>query len=279
MNDHDVDRDPRDAEPVPAGPVPRVKLDVFEGPLDLLLHLIKKNEVEVADIPIATITAQYLEYVDLMRHLNLDVAGEFLVMAATLMLIKSRMLLPDDSAAEEEDEEDPRADLVRQLLEYQRYRDAAAVLADRSQLHRDVFAREPVWDGEAPVSVEPGLLRASMWELLDAYRRVLERARPASVHEVMLERVSLRDRVRLVLARLGAAGRLDFESLFPETATRLELIVTFLAVLELVRLRAIRAYQMNRFGPIVLSLVVDDPDSVVVDLLDEYGHEAVREER
>ena len=121
----------------------RVKLDVFEGPLDLLLHLIKKNEVEIVDIPIATITEQYLAYLDMMRELNLDIAGEFLVMAATLTLIKSRMLLPPSEDEEDDEEADPRAELVQQLLEYQRYREAALALAERPLLHRDVFVREP----------------------------------------------------------------------------------------------------------------------------------------
>lgn len=255
---------------------PKVKLGVFEGPLDLLLHLIKKNEVEITDIPIATITEQYLSYLDLMRDLRLDVAGEFLVMAATLMLIKSRMLLPEETVGDEEDEGgDPRADLVRQLLEYQRYREAAADLGERPQLMRDVFVREPAWDGEEALSTEPGPIKVSIWELLAAFRRVLERAKPESVHEVRLERVSLRERVRFVLSRLAVARRLDFEALFPEDATRLEIIVTFLATLELMKLHAIDAEQGEEFGGIVLTLTIENPDSVSVDLLDEY--EAAKE--
>ena len=274
----EIDRDRSEAEPEAPRLRPLVKLDVFEGPLDLLLHLIKKNEVEISDIPIATITEQYLAYVDLMRDLNLDLAGEFLVMAATLTLIKSRMLLPLDAAGDEEEEEDPRADLVRQLLEYQRYREAAATLAERPQLERDVFAREPAWDGDEALAAEPAPLKVSVWELMEAFRRMLERSRPASVHEVKLEQVSLRDRVRFVLARLAVSRSLDFESLFPEDATRLEFIVTFLAILELARVRAIRAYQEERFGPIVISLAAEDPDSVSLDLVDEYEHAPLKEE-
>jgi segregation and condensation protein A len=258
--------------------LPRVRLEVFEGPLDLLLHLIKKNELEITDIPIASITAEYLAYVELMQDLNLDLAGEFLVMASTLTLIKSRMLLPDDAAGDEELEEDPRADLVRQLLEYQRYREAAAELGERPRLQRDVFAREPSLEGAEGVQGEPPPIRVSVWDLIEAYRRVLERARPASVHEVQLERVSLRERVEFVLARLGVARRLDFELLFPEEATRLEIIVTFLAVLELMKMRAVQAFQDEQFGGIVLALAVEDVSEVEMDLLDEYESHPAKEE-
>jgi len=257
--------------------VPRVRLEIFEGPLDLLLHLIKKDEVEITDIPIASITAQYLAVVELMQDLNLDLAGEFLVMASTLTLIKSRMLLPDDPAGDEELEEDPRADLVRQLLEYQRFREAAATMAERPLLNRDVFAREASLDDESG-AVEPPPIKISVWDLIHAYRRVLERARPASVHEVALERVSLREKVEFVLARLSASRSVDFESLFPEEATKLEVIVTFLAVLELMKIRAINAFQGEQFGAIVVSLAVRDASEVSIDLLDEYEAPVVEQE-
>lgn len=266
-----------EGENTPAADVPRVKLEVFEGPLDLLLHLIKKSEVEISDIPIATITAQYLAYVDLMQDLNLDIAGEFLVMASTLTLIKSRMLLPDDAAGAEELEEDPRADLVRQLLEYQRFREAAAEMGERPQLNRDVFAREPSLEAEEGVP-EPPPIKITVWDLLDAYRRVLDRARPESVHEVVLERISLREKVEFVLARLTATPSIDFEALFPEDATKLEVIVTFLAVLELMKMRAIRAAQDEQFGGIIVSLAVQDASEVNVDLLDEYEPQPEKQE-
>lgn len=273
--DDEVERGPQaaavDGEDEAGGEVPRVKLEVFEGPLDLLLHLIKKSEVEISDIPIAEITQQYLAYVGLLRDLNLNLAGEFLVMAATLTLIKSRMLLPDEPATDEEVEEDPRADLVRQLLEYQRFREAAAAMGERPLLQRDVFAREPSWDGDEPMPVELPPIHVSVWDLLDAYRRVLERARPESVHEVNLERISLREKVDYVLARLQVTRTVDFEALFPEEASRLEIIVTFLAVLELTRLRAIAVRQAEQFGGIVVSLAVESVSEVRMDLLDEYG--------
>ncbi len=257
----------------------RVKLEVFEGPLDLLLHLIKREEVEIVDIPIATITDQYIAYLDLMRDLNLDIAGEFLVMAATLTLIKSRMLLPqDDEAAEEDEETDPRADLVRQLLEYQRFREAAQQLGERPLLRRDVFVRDASWEDLEPVENEgPPRIRASVWDLIEAFRTVLQRARPEAVHEVVTERVSLRDRVQSVLQTLGRKRSVEFESLFPEDATRIEIIVTFLAVLELVRMQAVRALQERHFDRIVINLVVDDISSVSLDLADEYDGRTLHE--
>lgn len=256
----------------------RVTLPVFEGPLDLLLHLIKKNEVEIVDIPLATITEQYLAYLEMMRELNLDIAGEFLVMAATLTLIKSRMLLPPAAEDEEEEEVDSRADLLRQLLEYQRYREAALALSERPLLHRDVFVREPVMDAEAAAgAAELPQLNVTVWELLDAFRTVLKRARPESVHEVVTERLSLRDCVRTLLQALGVARSLEFESLFDEDASRLEIIITLLALLELMKMGAVRATQEERFGRIVIELAVADVATVSLESVDEYDRSAVLE--
>lgn len=254
----------------------RVKLDVFEGPLDLLLHLIKKSEVEIVDIPIATITEQYLAYLEMMRELNLDIAGEFLVMAATLTLIKSRLLLPPSEDDDEEEEADPRAALVQQLLEYQRYHEAALELGERPLLHRDVFVREPSMDAlEAGESAEPARLQATVWELLEAFRAVLQRARPESVHEVVTETVSLRDRVRTLLQALSVARALAFDSLFGEDAGRFEIILTFLALLELMKMGAVRAIQEEGFGRIVIEMIVADAGGVMLDAVDEYDYHAV----
>jgi segregation and condensation protein A len=257
----------------------RVKLPVFEGPLDLLLHLIKKNEVEIVDIPIATITEQYLAYLQMMRELNLDIAGEFLVMAATLTLIKSRMLLPPSEGDEEEEEVDPRADLVRQLLDYQRYREAALALSERPLLHRDVFVREPLMDVEGGADTGEALhLKVTVWELLKAFRAVLKRARPESVHEIVTEQLSMRDRVRTLLQTLSVARSVEFESLFDEDASRFAIIVTFLALLELMRMGAVRATQEERYGRIVIELAVNDIATVSLESVDEYETEAVAEE-
>jgi segregation and condensation protein A len=270
------DIDPRSLGPDPHSLAYRVKLDVFEGPLDLLLHLIKKNEVEIVDIPIAAITEQYLAYLEMMRDLSLDIAGEFLVMAATLTLIKSRMLLPPSESDEAEEEPDPRADLVRQLLEYQRYREAALALSERPLLHRDVFVREPAVDvPEADASGEPPRLKVTVWELLEAFRAVLKRARPDSVHEVVTDRISLRDRVRTLLQALSVARSLDFESLFEDDTNRPMIIVTFLAVLELMKMGAVKATQEERYGQIVIELAVSDVTAISLEAVDEYDRSAV----
>ncbi len=260
-----------------AFPFYRVKLEVFEGPLDLLLHLIKKNEVDIVDIPVARITEQYLQYLELMHELNLDVAGEFLVMAATLTLVKSRMLLPLDED-EQEEEPDPRAQLVQQLLEYQRYREAALELGERPLLQRDVFAREPAVDDPPVPAADDGRqsLQVSVWELLEAFRAVLQRARPDTVHEVVTEPVSLRDRAQALLTTLGATRCIAFDSLFGPEATRLEVIVTFLALLELAKIGALRATQVDRFGQIVIELAVEDVSTVSFLGMDEYEYHPAR---
>jgi segregation and condensation protein A len=247
----------------------RVRLDLFEGPLDLLLHLIKRNELDVTNIPVAAVTEQYLSYLDLMRELRLDVAGEYLVMAATLLLIKSRMLLPTESSDDEE-ERDPRADLVRQLLEYQRYREAAASLQDRPRLGRDIFTRETNAEGVEPDPDALPALRVTTWQLMEAFRKVLVRAQPDPVHEVQTEPVSLRDRMKSMLYSLRVARSVTFDSLFDENSTRGFVIVTFLGLLELVKLGAVEAVQDDRWGPILIVLAVDDPDKVAIDYVEEY---------
>ena len=226
----------------------RVRLEIFEGPLDLLLHLIKKNEVSITDIPIATITEQYLATLEVMQTFNLDVAGEFLVMAATLIHIKSRMLLPmADDEDDEEEGTDPRQELVRRLLEYQRFKDAADQLERRELLTRDVFVRSVAPAEEIPA---PGFREVSVFELLTALKRVLDRLPKDVVHEVMLEKITMREKMTLLLDQLRTQGKILFESLFAEVTTRMEVVVTFLAMLELVKVRAIRIFQEEATGPI-----------------------------
>ena len=236
----------------------RVKLDLFEGPLDLLLHLVKKNEMDIANIPIAIITDQYLEYMVLLEELNLDVAGEFLVMAATLMYINSRHLLPEPEGAEDEDEAgDPRAELIERLQEYQRFRDAALQLEQRDLLSREVFARprdldvpEEDADEEAPVEFRD----VSLGGLLEAFRKVLRRAVAPPAHEVVSEGLAIQDCMAPILECLRPSGRTTFEALFPEDSTRHRIIVTFLALLELMRLGVVSVHQPTHFGELVIAL-------------------------
>lgn len=226
----------------------RVQLEIFEGPLDLLLHLIKKNEVSITDIPIATITEQYLATLEVMQTFNLDVAGEFLVMAATLIHIKSRMLLPlTDTEEDEEEGADPREELVRRLLEYQRFKDAADQLERRELLTRDVFVRSVAPAEEIPAQ---GFRELSVFELLTALKRVLERLPKDVVHEVLLDKITVREKMTLLLDHLRTQGKILFEALFADVKTRMEVVVTFLAILELVKVRAIRIFQEEATGPI-----------------------------
>jgi segregation and condensation protein A len=224
-----------------------VKLQAFEGPLDLLLHLIRLNEVDVHDIPIARVAEQYLEYLDVLRDLNIDVASEYLLMAATLAWIKSRMLLPPDGADEDAEEgPDPRAELVARLLEYQRFREAAHELDEIWRLDRDVFAaRGPEAEGvpDAEREIEVGL-----FELVEALRSVLAHA-PATgaAHELTVETITVRERMLAVMEALEKAPSLEFLQIFEPaeggSPNRLMIVATFLAILELVRLAAIRVYQ------------------------------------
>lgn len=231
-----------------------VRLEMFEGPLDLLLHLIHKNEMDITNIPIALITEQYLEYLKLMKVLNLDIAGEYLLMASTLLHIKSKMLLPTSSEKEEEEGEDPRAELVRKLLEYQRYKNGAAELERRPMLDRDVFVRSAlVDDGEGK---EEERIEVNLFELLDAFRQVLERAKAEAFHEVILDRVSVEEKVQEILSLLQRENRsMAFHFLFPEQASRRVIIVTFLAILELVKMKLVRIFQPAPFETIRLSPV------------------------
>jgi len=236
----------------------RVQLPEFEGPLDLLLHLIQQHEIDILNIPISFITDKYLQYMRLMSELNIDLASEYLVMAATLAHIKSKMLLPappegqDDTA---EEELDPRAELVRRLLEYQKYRKAAEELATRPVLGRDVFGRgapAPEVEGPAPLAA------TSVFKLFDAFQRVLSQAKRVMDHEVHFERISISERINLLVDELRGRGRLAFETLFADGQSRADLIVTFLAVLEMTRLRMLRVQQDGPLEPITLELVSDD---------------------
>ncbi|MBU1692797.1 MAG: segregation/condensation protein A [Verrucomicrobia bacterium] len=231
----------------------KVHLDVFEGPLDLLLYLIKKDELDIYDIPIERITRQYLQYMDLMRMLDLNIAGDFIVMAATLMMIKSRMLLPPEerAAIEEEEEDDPRWDLVRQLVEYKKFKDAALHLESLEEQRLDVFAREGehVQLGPAP---EIALHDVSLFDLISAFGEVLKRVKTEELKEIFSERFTVAEKMEHIVRRLQAEARIEFGSLFEHLASRHEIVCIFLALLELIRLRQLVARQESSFGPIML---------------------------
>jgi len=231
-----------------------VKLPLFEGPLDLLLHLIKKNEVEITDIPISTITDQYLAMLSEHPELNLDGAGEYLVMAATLVYIKSRMLLPHEGD-EEGEEDDPRAELAQQLAEYERFREVAAALADRNVLARDVFAPpgEP-YEAAEDEDAGPPVRDASLGDLIGAFTEVLKRIRTPVPHEVTDESVSVRACVERILGHFALTEEVEFTSLFGPAPLAREVIVIFLSLLELIRMRVLCARQPERFGAITLAL-------------------------
>jgi segregation and condensation protein A len=231
------------------------RLEGFEGPLDLLLHLIQKNELDIFNIPISLVTEQYLEYLQLMKVLNLDIAGEYLLMAATLLHIKSKMLLPKSSEGEEEEEEeDPRAELVRRLLEYQKYKNAALEMEKRPLLDRDVFVR--LASPEPEEGPEEERIDANLFELLEAFRQVLKRVKLETVHEVILEHLSVEARIQEILVLLGKENRsIAFHRLFPEQASRRVVVVTLLAILELVKMKRIRIFQLAAFETIRISPV------------------------
>jgi segregation and condensation protein A len=231
----------------------RVKLDSFEGPLDLLLHLIRKSEVNIYDIPIALITEQYLGYIKLMEEMNLDVAGEFLVMAATLIHIKSRTLLPrpDPTQDDTDPEEDPREALVRRLLEHEKYKAAADMLHDRETLRGAQFGRPDASVAAAAGEAFEPELEVDLFSLLAAFRGVLERASRRPPMVLPPDQISIEDRIRQLLARLSETEACGFEDLFMDgDGSRAFMIVTFLALLEMIRLKLIRVSQAGSFGAI-----------------------------
>lgn len=227
-----------------------VKVGTFEGPLELLLHLIKKNEINIYDIPIALITQQYIETLDLMKSLNLSIAGEFLVMAATLIHIKSKTLLPP-AETEGEEEEDPRQELVARLLEYQKFKDAAERLEERESLWRDIFRKEPSPSPEL-LPEEIPLIDLDLYDLLDALKNVLARIPDKKVLQVTIDELTVKDRMQFLMDRMGGMESVLFDDLFEGMRTRHAVVVTFLALLEVIRLGLIRVVQGDACGPLRL---------------------------
>ncbi len=219
-----------------------VRLEIFEGPMDLLIHLIRKNEVDIFDIPISKITDQYLSYIEMMKSLNINLAGEFFVMAATLMHIKSRMLIPSD---ESEDEEDPRQEIVRPLIEYMKIKEVSVELLKREILERDVFHR-PLYEPDeySEYQKEP-VVEASLFQLIDAFQKIIEEKRISKGISIQIHRWSLNERIEEVLEELKRKERLRFKELFKKDMGLSFIIVTFLAILELINRHKIKAYQRD----------------------------------
>lgn len=242
-------------EPPVAGAY-HVALPIFEGPLDLLLHLIQQHELDIKDIPILFVSEKYVEYIMLMQELNIDLASEYLVMAATLAHIKSKMLLPKPPADQEDDaldDFDPRSELVRRLLEYQKYKNAAEQLGASPVLGRDVFMRgapAPLVDGPAP------LAQVGVFKLFDAFQRLLSRAKQTAEHMIDVDRISISERILELTDLLKGKGRVPFSELFDETMTRSDLIVSFLAVLEMTRLRMMQVLQEAPLAPLLIELTL-----------------------
>jgi segregation and condensation protein A len=224
-----------------------IKVPVFEGPFDLLLHLIRDNKVDIYDIPIAEITGRYLQYIEMMKELNLEIAGEFIVMAATLIHIKSRMLIPPDEEAPSEEQEDPRLELVQRLLEYQRFKEAAGDFRNREENWMNVFRREPFSPDED--DAELSLFDISLFDLIDAFKKILDKA-PPEISSITKETLTVKDRMSVIMEIIEGQETVRFEDLFRDGGTKIQLVVTFVALLELIRLGLARAYQEREFGNI-----------------------------
>jgi segregation and condensation protein A len=234
----------------------RVRLPIFEGPLDLLLYLVKKNEYDIFDIPIAEITRQYMDHIEIMKVLNLDIAGEYLVMAATLAHIKSRMLLPPDRAEDQEQEElDPRMELALKLAEYERFKDAARQLDEFDILLRDVFLR----GGRMVLETEDEKLTdLTLFELVAALQKVLLAAPKETIHQISIGELTIQERMVELSQMILERGEMVFEDLFLEEPSRMAIVLTFLALLELIKDRVVRIYQAQPFGIIRLFRAVTE---------------------
>jgi segregation and condensation protein A len=222
-----------------------IKIPVFEGPFDLLLHLIKEAKIDIYDIPISLITSQYLQYIEMMKELNLEIAGDFLVMASTLIHIKSRMLLPPDEDVPLDEQEDPRLELVQKLLEYQTFKEAASTLREKEEEWKKVFSKEPLTDnGE-----ELYLVDVNLFDLMGAFKTLLETTSPDIVM-ITKETLTVKDRMSVIMEIIEGHEAIRFEEIFKGSKTRIQLIVTFVALLELIRLGLAKAYQEKQFGNI-----------------------------
>lgn len=230
----------------------KLKLDVFEGPLDLLLYLIKKNDIEITDIPITEITQQYMEYIGMMKMLDLDVVGDFLVMAATLMQIKSRMLLPPDESPEDALEEDPRDELVRRLQEYKKFKEIAETLKEKELQRRDYFSRTVDEETKRQLKddAKEVFIEASLFDLINALSNALNKTPEEVIHEIVTEEFTVEQKIHDILHKLLEQPELSLTGLFKTAKDKVEIIVTFLAILELIRLKEVVAVQKQSFEDI-----------------------------
>lgn len=229
----------------------KVKLEVFEGPLDLLLYLIKKEEIDIYDIPITVVTDQYLEYLELMQLLDLTIAGEFLVMAATLIHIKSKMLLPPDQTEQEAEEEDPRAELVKRLLEYKKFKEAASALGQMESHQKHLFPRVgPGIDISELPAAEEEFVEASLFDLITAFTKVLKDIPKEAFHKVVKDEFTVSEKIHDILHMLCDRKSVLFTELFKAAKNKFEVITIFLAILELIKIREIGVRQLATFGEI-----------------------------
>ncbi|MBU0709529.1 MAG: segregation/condensation protein A [Candidatus Omnitrophica bacterium] len=231
----------------------KIKLEIFEGPLDLLLYLVKKDHLNVYDIPIAKVTEQYLKYINLMQLLDLNIAGEFLVMASTLMAIKSKMLLPIQEEQEEEEPEDPRAELVRRLLEYEKYKEVAETLRERESGQKEVFKRPKVELDKELQSGKEVYFEASIFDLINAFSTALKDVPKEVFYEVIKDEFTIEEKVHDILHLLLDVESMKLSDLFSKAKSKIEIIVFFLAILELVRTKEVVARQQGLFDEIELT--------------------------
>jgi len=228
----------------------KIKLEMFEGPLDLLLYLVKKDHLNIYDIPIAKVTEQYLKYLNLMQLLDLNIAGEFLVMSATLMQIKSKMLLPAEEGQTEEEQEDPRAELVKRLLEYEKFKQIAQTLRQKETDQREVFKRPKVELDKETFSEKEVYFEASIFDLINAFSAALKDVPKEVFYEVIKDEFTIEEKIHQILHHLLEVEYIKLSDLFNKAKNKLEIIVTFLAILELVRMKEIVARQSEMFQDI-----------------------------
>jgi segregation and condensation protein A len=253
-----------DNEQTPSAATWSLKLPQFEGPLDLLLHLCQQHQLDILNIPIGFVTEKYLEYLSVMQLMELDHMAEYLVMAATLAHIKSKMLLPtpppgqdDDESLLPEDEMDPREALIRRLLEYQKYKHAGEELAARGVAGRDVFGRGMPDEAAQSVGLPP-LADVPLFALVDAFQKVLDRSKVKLSHDIVADRISITDRINELADLLATRRRLTFDAMFEDRATKFDLVITFLALLEMTRLKMTRLFQSEPLGPLYIELAATD---------------------